>query len=208
MNTVLRAILDWRTVSPEELSLWHAQLDPEKRMRIDTFRLPDDRTRSICADHLARQLLTQTGADGAAIRFSYTDRGKPLCPETGLHFSISHSGFFVACAVATCEIGADIEALRAIRPTLAKRVCTPDELDFIFSEGEFDSTRFLSVWTAKEAYCKYTGEGLAADLRAIPVADGTGLLPEVCGHPLFHEWSGDYAFSIVGEQAFRFEPLV
>ena len=85
MNTVLRAILDWRTVSPEELACWQAQLDPEKRARVESFRRADDRTRSICADHLARQLLTQAGADGAALRFSYTDRGKPLCPETGLH---------------------------------------------------------------------------------------------------------------------------
>lgn len=197
MNTVLRAILDWRTVSPEELSLWRAQLDPEKRMRIASFRLPDDRTRSICADHLARQLLTQAGADCAALRFSYTDRGKPLCPETGLHFSLSHSGFFVACAVSSREIGADIEALRPIRPALAKRVCTPEELRYISPGGEFDSARFLAVWTAKEAYCKYTGQGIAADLRAFAAANADGLLPEVCGHPLLHEQTEEYVFSIV-----------
>ena len=50
MNTVLRAILDWRTVSPEDLACWQAQLDPEKRARVESFRRADDRTRSICAD--------------------------------------------------------------------------------------------------------------------------------------------------------------
>ena len=197
MNTVLRAILDWRTVSPEELACWQAQLDPEKRARVESFRRADDRTRSICADHLARQLLTQAGADGAALRFSYTDRGKPLCPETGLHFSLSHSGFFVACAVSSREIGADIEALRPIRPALAKRVCTPEELRYISAGGEFDSARFLAVWTAKAAYCKYTGEGLAADLRAFAAADAAGLLPEVCGHPLLHERTEEYVLSMI-----------
>lgn len=197
MNTVLRAILDWRTVPPEELSLWRAQLDPAKRMRIDSFRLPDDRTRSICADHLARQLLTQAGEDGAALRFSYTDRGKPLCPGTGLHFSLSHSGFFVACAVSNREIGADIEALRLIRPALAKRVCSPEELRYVFPGGEFDSARFLSVWTVKEAYCKYTGDGIAADLRTVAAANAAGLLPEVCGHSLLHERTEEYVFSII-----------
>lgn len=196
MNTVLRAVIDWRCVSPEALAGWRAALDPEKRARIAAFRRADDQTRSICADHLARQLLTQAGADGAAIRFSYTDRGKPLCPETGLHFSLSHSGFFVACAVSEQEIGADIEALRPIRPALAKRVCTPEELAYINADG-FDSARFLAVWTAKEAYCKYTGEGISADLRQLSVAAAGGLLPDVCGRPLLQERTEEYIFSVI-----------
>ena len=115
----------------------------------------------------------------------------------GPDFSLSHSGFFVACAVSSREIGADIEALRPIRPALAKRVCTPEELRYISAGGEFDSARFLAVWTAKEAYCKYTGEGIAADLRAFAAADAAGLLPEVCGHPLLHERTEEYVLSMI-----------
>ena len=191
------AVLDIRTVPAAELARWETAAEPERRARWQQFRRPDDRARSICADHLARQLLTQAGADGAALRFSYTDRGKPLCPETGLHFSLSHSGFFVACAVSSREIGADIEALRPIRPALAKRVCTPEELRYISAGGEFDSARLLAVWTATEAYCKYTGEGIAADLRAFAAADAAGLLPEVCGHPLLHERTEEYVLSMI-----------
>ena len=72
MNTVLRAVLDWRTVSPEELALWRAQLDVEKRARVEKMRKADDQTRSICADHLARLLLAQAGAGTETLRFSYS----------------------------------------------------------------------------------------------------------------------------------------
>ena len=196
MNTVLRAVLDWRTVSPEELALWRAQLDVEKRARVEKMRKADDQTRSICADHLARLLLAQAGAGTETLRFSYSERGKPFCPGTGLHFSLSHSGFFAACVVADRETGIDIEQLRSLRPALARRVCTPEELTYLFPEGGFDSSRFLEVWTAKEAYLKYTGEGIATDLRRLSAADAQGLLPEICGRSLLRERTQESVLSI------------
>ena len=40
--------------------------------------------------------------------------------------------------------------------------------------GRFDSLRFLQLWTAKEAWVKYTGEGLGVDFRTLPAAAADG----------------------------------
>lgn len=199
MNTVLRAVVDLRTVTPEELALWRAQLDGQKRARVERLRRVQSQNQTICADHLARVLLMQAGARPEQLCFSQTPLGKPLCPQTGLHFSLSHSGDFVFCAVARTEVGADLEALRPIRPALAERVCSPAELEYVCPQGVFDSERFLSVWTAKEAYLKYTGEGIATDLRRIETADAQGLRPEICGLRLLHERTAAYVTAVVTE---------
>ena len=96
------AVLDIRTVSPEELACWQAQLDPEKRARVESFRRADDRTRSICADHLARTLLREAGAEEPVIRVGRN--GKPYVPD-GPAFNCSHSGNFVCCAVHGGPVG-------------------------------------------------------------------------------------------------------
>ena len=193
------AVLDIRTVSAAELARWETAAEPERRARWQQFRRPEDRARSICADHLARTLLMQAGAQPEQLHFSHTPLGKPLCPDSGLHFSLSHSGNFVLCAVAAREVGADLETLRTIRPALAARVCSPAELEYVCPQGVFDSERFLSLWTAKEAYLKYTGEGIATDLRRIETANAGGLFSQLRGLRLLHEKTAEYVSTVVIE---------
>ena len=76
-----------------------------------------------------------------------------------------------------------------------RRVCTEQELRYV---GE-DSGRFLQLWTAKEAYLKFTGEGIAYDLRSVEVADETGLFPKVFGRSLHMEQTEEYVLSIITE---------
>ena len=154
------AVLDIRTVSAAELARWEAAAEPERRARWQQFRRPEDRARSICADHLARTLLREAGAEEPAIRTG--TNGKPYVPG-GPSFNCSHSGSFVCCAVHKSTVGVDLEARRPVRAALAARICTPEELVFTAPGGVFDPLRFLQLWTAKEAWVKYTGEGLGVD---------------------------------------------
>ena len=96
-------------------------------------------------------------------------------------------------------MGADLEALRTIRPALATRVCSPAELEYVCPQGVFDSERFLSLWTAKEAYLKYTGEGIATDLRCIETANAGGLFSQLRGLRLLHEKTAEYVSTVVVE---------
>lgn len=146
----------------EELRRWENDADEATRARLSVLRAPEARLRSLCADRLARTMLAgQCGCDPRSITFLREKNGRPYAVGMPF-FNVSHSGDFVACAVDTQPVGIDVEALRPIRPTLAKRVCCPEELAFIAPSGEFDSARFLRVWTAKEACLKQNGRGIFA----------------------------------------------
>ena len=97
------------------------------------------------------------------------ERGKPFFPDQPRrHFSISHSGGLVLCALDELPVGADVELVRPHYPGLARRVCAPAELAWL--EGQEDRERALSVlWTMKESRVKYTGSGLDRSPRTIAV---------------------------------------
>ena len=98
-----------------------------------------------------------------------TDKGKPYFSEIPeLHFSISHSGQYWACAFCRENVGLDLqECVGRIRETkeeaserlikMAGRFFQGVEKDFVARDG-FE--HFFTVWAAREAYVKYTGQGI------------------------------------------------
>ncbi len=63
--------------------------------------------------------------------------------------------------------------------------------------GRFDPLRFLQLWTAKEAWVKYTGEGLGVDFRTLPAAAADGLHETLFGRRLEQTVTEDYVLSVV-----------
>jgi 4'-phosphopantetheinyl transferase len=98
--------------------------------------------------------------------------GKPyLADRPDLHVSISHSGDWVACAVAGVPVGVDIERIDRRRATseLIEEVCSDEEQRLI---RRLPPTRresfFTELWTLKEAWLKRHGAPLdVARMRAI-----------------------------------------
>ncbi len=82
--------------------------------------------------------------------------GKPYWPASPWHFSLSHTRQGVFCAISDAPVGLDAEHLRTLRPEVIARVLSPAELRCFDGSPEC----FLRFWTLKEAYVKYTGEGL------------------------------------------------
>ena len=78
-----------------------------------------------------------------------------------------------------------------------QNICTPEELVFTAPGGRFDSLRFLQLWTAKEAWVKYTGEGLGVDFRTLPAAAADGLHETLFGRRLEQTVTEDYVLSVV-----------
>lgn len=119
--------------------------------------LVDDRKRTlvgILLAHTAAKALC--GAENPTL--CYTEAGKPYFSDVPMHFSISHTENLVVCVAAENNIGADIEKIRPMNTRLAARYFTEAEQAYV----EADTVRFLEVWTKKEAYAKWQGEGLAA----------------------------------------------
>lgn len=165
-------LYDIRDFSDVEYNKWYGLMDRQKKQRVDRFRFSEDKKRTVAGEMLARQAISQwCNVSEESIVFGIGDHGKPFAFGLSVEFNISHSGNMVACAIADAPIGIDIEQIRPIRLSTAKRIFTPEELVSLFGHApvpnDFEKTpdaamllRFFELWTAKEAYGKCVGTGL------------------------------------------------
>ncbi len=161
-----------RELSASEYNKWYALMDVEKQKRVDRFRFCDDKKRTVAGEMLARKAISEwCGVTYESIVFCIKEHGKPYAKGLPVEFNISHSGDYVVCAVDDKPIGIDIEKIRPIDLTVAKRICTDDELQYLFGHAPCEKdfthttdidilTRFFEIWTAKEACGKCAGEGI------------------------------------------------
>ncbi len=184
-------------------------MTPDRRQKADKLRFDEDKKLCVFSDMLLREMLREN-AGITSPEFAKEENGKPYLAGREAHFNISHSKSFIACAVDAKPIGIDVEAARLVHTRLLRRVCTEEELIFVTGSdnlptengylSEEESLRFLQVWTAKEAYIKYTGEGLGTELTSISTIENnrlkTRLMPNL---RLFNELTPDYILSIVSE---------
>ena len=99
------------------------------------------------------------------------ETGKPYFADIPLFFSLSHSGDYVACAVADYEIGLDIQCIRPLDERLVHRCFTPQEQS-ILRESKNPDNMFTTLWSIKESYLKATGQGLSGGLSSFSIAWG------------------------------------
>lgn len=96
------------------------------------------------------------------------EHGKPfLTLQPKIHYNITHSGDYVACILASKEVGIDIQVHREVdyKCILARMV--PADLMGEILSGDDVEKAFYTQWALREAYIKWTGEGLSKDLRTI-----------------------------------------
>ncbi|WP_086347600.1 4'-phosphopantetheinyl transferase family protein [Candidatus Enterococcus clewellii] len=168
---------------------YYSLLEQERLFRIQQFQFEKDRT--VCTvsgllfQYIARccfQLKKQEAC------LTYNQQGKPLMLNSPFHFSISHSGDWVLCAWSDQPIGVDVEKTEKIIDYLdiARLFFHPTEYTTIQQlRKEQQLAYFYRIWTVKESYIKYSGEGLSRPLSSFCVnedEDGFTLssLPESC----------------------------
>lgn len=123
--------------------------------------------------------------------------GRPCFKENGLpFFSVSHSGDLWACAVSARRVGLDIQRVTSERntPAITRRFFHPEETAFLEQNGY---KGFFSVWTAKESYVKYTGDGIDDRFSGFSAVEGSLLSGDINGLRLRHiEFDTAYAMCI------------
>lgn len=157
-----------------------AWLDEAERARAARFVFEAD-ARRYRAAHVALRgrLGTLLDVSPSALRFTFSDEGKPRLPGHALAFNLSHCGEAAAIAVGetSADIGVDIERLRRVDDldALAQRCFTAAEQAELRSGSVARDTLFLQGWTRKEACLKAVGCGLS--LEPAQVEAGLGARP-------------------------------
>lgn len=122
-------------------------------------------------DFLAQVMKTEYGLSPLP-ELARTELGKPFFPDLPqIRFSVSHSKSLILCALSDRPVGVDIEDIRPRRDSLPEYALTQPEWERYQSLGG-DWPAFYVLWTRKEAWCKYTGQGLGRSWDRTPQEDG------------------------------------
>lgn len=164
-------------------------------------------------------------SDMNELLLSYKENGKPFFDKRrDISFSISHSGCLAICALSngsTPSVGIDIQKhdMKLDSHKIANRFFDKKDnevLSKIASNAAYDEissssyeNAFYDMWTAKEAYIKYTGLGLSQSLNSfscIPTSESAILPIDIFEsgsitakvHPVYlsSEYIADYSCSV------------
>lgn len=159
------------------LDVWYSLAPPagplllseDERQRQARFLCPRTASTFGQAHTLKRCLLSRHHPDHDPLswRFEQGPAGKPrACAPLRRPFNLSHSGEAIALAVATQDVGVDIECWRPLEEregeglALARSVFHARELRWLEAQTDF-SCAFYRLWTLKEALLKASGAGFS-----------------------------------------------
>ncbi|MBQ9121082.1 MAG: 4'-phosphopantetheinyl transferase superfamily protein [Clostridia bacterium] len=119
------------------------------------------------------------------------DGGKPYLAGASLHFNLSHSEGFCACAISDVPVGIDVEAIRPKEPDfmkrMAERMFTDEEARELAASG-FSAEVFFEIWVKKEALVKRSGVGITG-MRAVDSST----------ERVFYQRIGDFALAVCAD---------
>ncbi len=145
-------------VLPESVG---ALLPPWRRERWERLRHAPARRASLGAGLLYAWAMVRRGVPADA-PVTLLPAGKPvLAGREDVYFSLSHSGPYALCAVSGRPVGADVQAPRTVKPTVARRF-HPAEQAWLAEQADWEES-FFRLWTRKEAWVKaMSGERMLA----------------------------------------------
>ena len=165
-------LIVYGTSRTDDLESMSRILTPEELQNAGKLRHENQRNTWISCHITLRLLLGEfLNLDPRNIVFTKNRFGRPYIQDSNLFFNISHTNSAFLLGFNTgFKIGVDIENLLGHEDL-------PALIDYAFSEAEADyclnggdtPTRFLELWTLKEAFLKYSGIGLTDYLKQINI---------------------------------------
>jgi len=149
---------------PERPGWWHC-LSGAEREKASALADPLARRRYVAAHAALRAVLGRLcGVPAARLAFAADTRGRPrLLLDGAPDFNLSHSDEWALIAVtARGRVGVDVERVRDDfdHLELARRIYQPEEAARVRAASS-SPAEYFRLWTAKEAYVKASGAGLA-----------------------------------------------
>ena len=166
------------------------KLLPTRWEKVNKIKKEEDRLRSLAAGILLSYGLRKNGIDLDACRLVAGVHGKPQGAGCeGLHFNLSHTGNYAVAVFSDAPVGIDIEHRRTLKQSLLDKCCIEDEQAWIKGQPDKEMA-FVRLWTAKESYVKWSGEGITFPLENIAVQrkeDDIASYPKKDGIALYRE---------------------
>lgn len=132
----------------------------ERKRHMESFRRIPDKKRTLLATILLEDYLKEKHGICSEYTLEYKGNGKPYIAQLpNLYFNISHSEDLVMLAVCDEEIGADIQIVKELSEAMKGKILAPGEI----------CDNPIETWCAKESYIKYTGRGIAEDMRTFAI---------------------------------------
>lgn len=136
-------------------------------------------------EHMIGEKLLEAGMEkeyGLKLAFeprAVGEHGKPFFTlQPKIHYNISHSGDYVVCILAGEEVGIDIQIHRKVNYERMLERMVPASMIREILEADAPEKAFFAQWVLREAYIKWTGEGLSRDLRTISMDSGSYVMFE------------------------------
>ena len=174
----LKPVLYAASVAPltdaELYAAAYAAVSLARREKADRFRFEKDKRLSLGAELLLRHALCAERLGEVPMAFTYGAQGKPHFKDGGVFFNLSHSGEYVLCALAPCEVGCDVEQIAPIDLNIARRFFFRSEYADIAAQMAENARNelFFRYWALKESFMKVTGLGMKLPLDAFEIVRG------------------------------------
>ena len=153
---------------PETLATYAHYLSSERWHRASAFRREADRLRCVAAGLLGNFCLWQR-CGGRPMTLGRNRYGKPTLEGGPVQFSLSHAGDWVACGLADCPLGVDIEKVQPVEGGMYGLCLTPQEQQQLEQAPTPPERRFIQLWTLKESFGKLRGDGLNCGFQRFEV---------------------------------------
>jgi len=141
-------------------------ISEENRERCRRFKFKEDSLRTLYGELILRHVLNkQFSIKNEDVEILKGNAGKPYVKGFPIYFNISHAGDYVVCAFSEQEVGIDIEQVKQVDLDIAKRYFCQSECEDLFAkEASHRLEYFFSLWTLKESYMKWLGDGMSIAL--------------------------------------------
>jgi 4'-phosphopantetheinyl transferase len=158
-----------RLLRTDEFTHMMHSVSEERRAKVQSFIKPEDAARGLIGEALIRAVVrSKFNMPNHQIVFTTERYGKPVVAGLpSFHFNIAHSGRWILCAVDAAPVGIDIEEIKPVTLDIAKYYFSPEEYRWLMDKQEPQRTScFYDIWTLKESFIKWIGQGLSFPLNA------------------------------------------
>lgn len=165
-------IYNIENLTDAEYEKWFSLMTVEKQNKVSRYKDIYRQKCSVAGEMLVKSYIGNTLNIAPESLIILADKnGKPYIENCPIHFNISHCENILAYTFSKEEIGIDIEKIRPISLSVAKRFFSDDEQKYVFGFiptnediKSFDDIityeKFYRIFTLKEAICKKSGTGI------------------------------------------------